>query len=839
MAYALPRSRTVLQKTRLGQPEVEMVKMNAGFDRLFGQRQAKLNPNVDDSHIDDVDPLDNQMFSEVDEKRIHRKLRKQSTEATAALINEKYGLPLIFIATQVVITREQWWNIRTMEIRQLSWAEVGPTGIPRTNTWMSGGEEGGTNRFRHYFTMPNELLLDDEYGPDNLAVAMESVIETCLYTIILQTLLGIAERPMINRKRLRERHQEGPGDYYTYIMRVADHFALAAQSVDTARHYIIQNLHNDGNGRNGIITPMGKESFLGKMEADKRSFSSKVRDETLGAQVLGAAERQLEMDVHGAFDVPGIGRVGMIVAPTLAEWSGQAREYGFQALNRWVTFGYQYDFPRGLPTNAKDFTRDRLCVLVHRIDRSGGRWERVYLDQGITKTRGSYWYASVDKADPSTEAAQYLANINTQPELREKLFQSILTMDDSDSPSKFVAEQLKDMALTREYPTGWRDIDHKAHFDPVTHELISVYQAGEIAEPFFHSVTFYELSRRIVAHELANGGVNALASRLVQLFGLPTANALDFVTALNGADGIGPMVNEAALAEALKTFFFENFRNRASKIGLGKAKGHAAHLPPDRDDPKNPDAALKSVVAPLYAILGNTAAKELDLRRPLFDRLATEQSDKTTAIVQKIETKLKEQGRDAGLMNVYLQTALADLSKAGFTLEAATSGAPLPEISDPLVKRMGRLVLPQGAETASHVLAADHEEWTRALGVQAALASSTAALGARSTSYWSGDGLADVNARRELEDYVPIDFTRYTELMGLVPTMTALELGVMLQFFRLEMSPRNQARMANMGILFSNYSAARLGECQRTCDLITMKVEHCIASSFSMHDSPS
>jgi len=73
------------------------------------------------------------------------------------MINQRYGLPLMFLATDVVFSNEQRWEIITNEIRQVAWVQVGPTGIPRTGSWRKTSERGGTTRYKQYFSMPNEV----------------------------------------------------------------------------------------------------------------------------------------------------------------------------------------------------------------------------------------------------------------------------------------------------------------------------------------------------------------------------------------------------------------------------------------------------------------------------------------------------------------------------------------------------------------------------------------------------------------------------------------------------------------------------------------------------------
>ena len=93
------------------------------------------------------------------------------------MLNEKLGIPLLFLATQVVISWTHQWKIMWNEIVQVPWVEVAPTGVPRTTTYLTKTEEGSTRRYKHYFTMPNELLVDPRWGEDQLNHAYESVIQ--------------------------------------------------------------------------------------------------------------------------------------------------------------------------------------------------------------------------------------------------------------------------------------------------------------------------------------------------------------------------------------------------------------------------------------------------------------------------------------------------------------------------------------------------------------------------------------------------------------------------------------------------------------------------------------
>jgi hypothetical protein len=832
--FQLPRIRSTLQKTSLETPDVTVVQYEDGLRRLFG-RQAQLNPNVDDSHIDDKDPRDQEMWSEVDEKRFKFAIREQSRAATASMMNEKFGIPLIFTVTQVVISTQQWWIVVSNEIRQLSWVQVGPTGPPRTNTWMSSSMSGGTHRFRHYFTMPNELLIDKQFGPDNLRHAMESVIQTCLYTMILQTLLGIAERPMLNRAQMRKDHPEiGGGDFLAYIERFVDNFCVCSRSLDTGKHAILDNLQNDGNGKDGLIVAQGKETYMDHFDSDKRSFPERtVVDETDGAVVMKQRFTALKGEVSATW-ASAIGPVDMVVAPTLHEWSGQPSEMGFQALNRWVSFAYQYDFPRGMPMSLDMMHRERLVVGVHRLDQRGGKFERVYLDDGIRKTRCGYWFRDIDSTNLSEEANRWLngdpggadAGINGDygREARKKWFAAIRTMDDGDSPARSVATELEGTRFGRSKPTGWRDLTHLVHFgldaDPNDPKLAHVRQAGEIPEPFLHTVEFHDLARRIAT----SGPPEAVQRRLQQIAGLTTDKSRQFVDVLSRADAVGvrAMADTAKFATALSTWFNNNFS--------GTKDQSPAALPGPAHGPFRPGPRLKSVLTPLYAILPNGAHEALQAHQPIFDRLEKEQPDKAADMVKKLETKIKAYNQDAGFMSAYLQTALKELSAQGFTLEAAANvDAPLPIVPTALVTKMGRLATPQeSAEVRiSNILDADSPEWSKAAEIRAALASSarpSGTLGAYPTDpRWHGSDEDNLNDSA-IEANLPIDFTRFEELRSHVPNMTPLELGIMLLLFRLDVSPRTQARLANMGLLFANFSVTRFCETQRTCDLICMKV---------------
>ena len=173
-------------------------RMDAAYRNLFGRSVTQLNPYVDDSMIGRTENEDYMGWEEVDEKYRNRPIREVGRRTTAALANERYGLPLMFLATEVAFTLDQVWEVITNEIRQVQWVAVGPTGIPRTSSWKKTVERGGTTRYKHFFSMPNEALVDPNFGRDNLMHGLEMVIENLLYTLMITVSCNISYRGMLN-----------------------------------------------------------------------------------------------------------------------------------------------------------------------------------------------------------------------------------------------------------------------------------------------------------------------------------------------------------------------------------------------------------------------------------------------------------------------------------------------------------------------------------------------------------------------------------------------------------------------------------------------------------------
>ena len=97
--------------------------------------------------------------------------------------------------------------------------------------------------------------------------------------------------------------------------------------------------------------------------------------------------------------------------------------------------------------------------------------------------------------------------------------------------------------------------------------------------------------------------------------------------------------------------------------------------------------------------------------------------------------------------------------------------------------------------------------------------------GAGLEGHWPHPGAAraDDGEARRLSGDLPISLTRWEPLRAYVPTMSALELIIMLLFFRSANTVDNKARFADLGITFHNYRAARFCETLVMSSMITMR----------------
>lgn len=225
--------------TKIEANGVEVQDWGAAIGRLFG-RQV-INPIIDDSHIDDKGYAAGLHWSNIDDKGRNIFMYEFSKLATQSLLNENLGIPLIFLATEVVISNTHQWRIMWNEIVQVPWAEVSPTGVPRTTTYKTKTEEGSTRRYKHYFSMPNDLLVDERYGPDNLNHALESVIETCLYTLMTETSYGLAMCPMMKEYLDRSTNPNaGAYGFLNYYHRQTQHFCEANLNPNAMTHAILK-----------------------------------------------------------------------------------------------------------------------------------------------------------------------------------------------------------------------------------------------------------------------------------------------------------------------------------------------------------------------------------------------------------------------------------------------------------------------------------------------------------------------------------------------------------------------------------------------------------------------
>ena len=66
-----------------------------------------------------------------------------------------------------------------------------------------------------------------------------------------------------------------------------------------------------------------------------------------------------------------------LINPTYTSTREELKENGLQTLRRFLALSYAYPFPTTDVLREPEFNRDRLTVMVHRLDEYGGFWEEV------------------------------------------------------------------------------------------------------------------------------------------------------------------------------------------------------------------------------------------------------------------------------------------------------------------------------------------------------------------------------------------------------------------------------------------------------------------------------
>lgn len=183
--------------------DLEPVQVLGALVAAIGERELRVNPYGDDSHIANNEPAYNLDWNDVDQKYKNIPLHQLGQQMSAAVHNESYGLPLLFGATEVAFSNRDRWEFVQTEIDSVEWVKVGPTGIPRTSKWSQTKESGSTNRYKHFVSIPNEAIVDPLFGLDTIRHALSMIIQTLIYTLMVLTSTNLAARPMYNDYKAR------------------------------------------------------------------------------------------------------------------------------------------------------------------------------------------------------------------------------------------------------------------------------------------------------------------------------------------------------------------------------------------------------------------------------------------------------------------------------------------------------------------------------------------------------------------------------------------------------------------------------------------------------------
>jgi hypothetical protein len=394
---ALAGQTRAIRMEKTGPAGLSRVDWRSAMRGLFGERAFP--PFRDDSQLTKRGAADFLAWHEVDEKRDSQVLVEFSQTATQAMLNENAGLPFLYLATELSISWAHRWEIIWTEIYSVAWAEVGPEGIGRETKWKRWSEGGETHRFKHHFTVPNEALVDPDYGRDTVAHGLEAVIQTALFTIMTETAYQIAMRPMYQEYQARVRAgttaQYNFADYYE---RQNKFFLQAAIDINSASAMVTKHMHGDAGAstpKNLILYPDGCELYLSQIPRELRAFPSKMTDETEEAYILGQATKRLQIETSTI--MPGVGGESTAIAkiPTFKRTRDEPEHQAIQPLRRRNTQAYAYQFPAVMPPESPDdaLSYNHFVLPVHRLEMDKpGRFDKVHLDMGIIKSTAALFF---------------------------------------------------------------------------------------------------------------------------------------------------------------------------------------------------------------------------------------------------------------------------------------------------------------------------------------------------------------------------------------------------------------------------------------------------------------
>lgn len=816
-------------------------------------------------------------YNVVDANYKDRYLATLSTMATAAMMNQFWGQPLVAVCTQIVLSWERQWSVQFDEIYQWAWSETSATGIPHTVQYRTWKEVGGSNRYAQYFELPNALLVDPNFGMQSLLALSKGMKQTYEYTIITKTAMALAMAPM--RNLMKKLHAENR--VYTY----AEHFDFTTRDFGLGALHpshlisVIDRALTTMPYKDTVIVPEGHAHTLEGITQQGERHLYHVEDSTDNSILAGLELKNLYTEPIAALTING-SKKNLIICPSLMSTNPEAEQHREQALRRQVTLARAYNFqPRQYGSLAALDAR-ALAVPVLNIDYRNASWELITLKQTIEETLCGGYFSNVD-GDYSPDFMKYVYDLNgvdegsnvTNSGAMARLSDILSDLEgarDLDHPGPNAMGQIHDYQNSADRLVSggmdrWREISPFVHIERSAAGAVRRAATNQYIiqqhEAMYRTQDAIQQARSVI-------GMGTDAKRyLAGIVGCSQARADDLLKVVSKYDITfdGKQVEQSiALYRALLGFrgnitqtlsnqkaFTKNADYQAKATAAATAATAAAGV----RAATRPTVNSVSISAQL-PWAGKIANQAFDVLAPFFgtlEKLAAQDATVAKEVNATIETRFAAHLADAGSSEVVAKHVAGKLTEMGLGADALAAAATVPVPTPEQLKAFKRSI-PSVKDLAAGARAGLEADFSNAtafaasglVGAPFARPITTAATPEEAEHYVEDeaarlkrldDGIAPSNidditdallkganltpADAHKNVYIPSD--RLLAMQSAFDGCSADETLVAMALLVTRMTPRDLSRLASFGIQIVQASVERYSEQYIVSSMLVMK----------------
>lgn len=806
----------------------------------------------------------------VDAAYNNRFLATLSTMATAAMMNQYWGQPLVAVCTQIILSWDRQWSTQFEEVYQWAWSEISATGIPHTVQFRTWKEVGGSNRYGQYFELPNASLVDPNFGLARLLELSEAMKTTYDYTIMTKTAMALAMAPMRNtmKRLIAEDRLYSYAEHYDFTTR---NFCLGALRPS----YLIGELDKMLSAmprKDTVIVPDGHAHTLESITTQGGRWMYHVNDKTDNSILAGTQLKDLYTDPIAKLTVNGT-QANLILCPSFMSTNPEAEHHREQALRRQATLARSYVFPSRQYGPLTPLDSRALSVPVLNIDRRNAAWKLMRLGQTIEESNcGGYFQTPDGPYSPEFMRYVYDLNGNSDAEVTTgaidrltKMLQDLDNARDLDHPGQHAADQIGQFHNANERPaTGemnlWRELSSFVHIERDKDGKLRRAATNQFIiqqhEAMFPTAVAIDQARSAIGM-----GADQANRHLAGILGCSitaAADLLKFVSQYNVTFNGDEAQQSIALYRGL-------INKRANLAGIAKTVFAKNEFEQKVKDVKD-TAAKKSTTPPVSKVLKSGVVLSVKLADGAFDilsphfatlaRLQQESPEVAKEVLGVMEKRFAAHASDAGASEVvakHLAEKLTEMGLGAHDVSLETMAVPSAE----QVKAFKRAV-PSAKDLSAASRPASEADFGKSTAYQSLAG---APFAAKITEDQNTDTGIDENAERDedkriqkmvdgikdrdalmkdlLADedlapaadgsikfyttqvYIPEDrlYAMRRAFEGCAPDETLVALAILLA----PMTPRVLARLANYGIQIIQGSLERYAEQYIVSSALVMK----------------